>query len=363
MKNEIDFALSLCQFLEPDEEKIKSLIKAGLDYPYVLGQLLFNRVGGAAYYTLDKLSLLGKMNREFKNTLKTIYDTNVIKSESLKKSLNYLGEIFKDAGFPYALLKGSYLVNLYPIGLRTSNDIDILSNFDDSTKISKLLLENGFVQGNVRNGEIVKATRAEIISSQINRGETVPFVKEINLPYMRFLEIDVNFSLDFKPERNKSIVGKLLENAVPNIKTVGGTLFTLSPADFLIQLCVHLYKEASVYSWVEFGRDQGLYKYLDIYLFILTFPDTIASASLAEKIKAFEIEKECFYALNGARELFSSCDTLELNILLNAIKPQDTGFLNEIISPADNKIYRYDVGFKDWIFCGKRRELLYEVKN
>jgi len=361
MNSKIDFTLSLCQYLKPEEEIINDLIKDGLDYPYILGQLLFNRVGGAAYYTLDKLSLLGKTNREFKNTLKTVYDANIIKTESFKISLDYLSEIFKDVDFKYALLKGSYLVNLYPIGLRTSNDIDILLNFEDSTSVSMILTENGFIQGNVRNDELLRATRTEIISSQINRGETVPFVKEINLPHMRFLEIDVNFSLDFKPEQNKSIVGKLLENAVPDIKTAGGALYTLSTADFLIQLCVHLYKEASVYNWVEFGRDQGLYKYLDIYLFILMFPDTIVSASLAGKIKAFEIGKECFYALSGARELFPSCNTSELNTLLNAIRPQETEYLNEITSPADSKTYKYDVGFKDWVFSGKRKKLLHKV--
>lgn len=362
MRNEIDFTLSLCQYVKPNQDKINALINDGLDYPYILGQLLYNRVGGAAYYTLQNLSLLGKMNREFRNTLKTVYDTNVIKCESFKKALDYLGEVFKDADFSYALLKGSYLVNLYPLGLRTSNDIDILSKYEDSTRISELLMKNGFIQGNVRNGEIEKASRAEIISSQINRGETVPFVKEINLPYVRFLEIDINFSLDFKPEHDKNIVGILLDNAVPEIKTACGTMYTLAPEDFLIQLCVHLYKEATVYSWVNFGRDQGLYKYLDIYLFIITFSGTISSTSFIERIKKFGLEKECFYALHGAGELFDACNTAELNELLKTIQPDDNSFINEIINPIDKKRYRHDVSFKDWVFCGKRRELLYEVE-
>lgn len=127
-----------------------------------------------------------------------------------------------------------------------------MSKLNTSTRISKLLLENGFIQWNVINGEIVKATRAETISSQINRGKTVPFVKKIKLSYICFWKIEVDFLLNFKPKRNKSIVGKLLENAMSYIKTGGGS--------------VH---DVLFYSLVEFERDQGLYKYLDIYLFNL----------------------------------------------------------------------------------------------
>jgi len=363
LKNEIDFILELCKYIKPNETIINELINNGLDYPYILGQLLFNRVGGAAYYTLNKINLLGKMNREFRNTLKIIYETNRIKNESFKKALDYLSEIFTDTDIPYALLKGSYLVNIYPTGLRTSNDIDILINFKDSSGISGLLLNNGFVQGNIRNGELVKATRAEIISSQINRGEAVPFIKEINLPYMRFLEIDINFSLDFKPEQDKSIISEMLKKSTCVIKTENGDLYTLSKQDFLIQLCAHLYKEASVYSWVEFGRDQGLYKYLDIYLFISEFSEIIFTDLFEERIKNFGVEKECYYALKETKELFDTENNIALNAFLEKIKPNDISYLKEIYDPATRKKYKYEIPFKEWVFCGKRREYLNEVDS
>lgn len=363
MKNEKYFILELCKYIKPEDIKLNELINNGLDYPYILGQLLYNRVGGAAYYTLNKLSLLGKMNREFRNTLKTVYETNIIKSESFKKALDYVGCNFNNADFPYALLKGSYLVNLYPIGLRTSNDIDILSNNENSTRISNILLNNGFVQGNIRNGEFVKATRTEIISSQINRGEAVPFIKEINFSYMRFLEIDINFSLDFKPEQDKSIVAEMLKNVSPEIKTTKSDLYTLSKQDFLIQLCAHLYKEASVYNWVEFGRDQSLYKYLDIYLFISEFSDEIFTDSFVDKIHDFGVQKECLYALVGTKELFGLDNLTGLNKFLDKIKPNDVSYLKEIYDPINQKKYSFDMFFKDWVFCGKRREFLYEINS
>lgn len=363
MNNEIEFVLTTCRFIDCDENKIKRLMNESMDYPYVLGQLLFNRVGGAAYYTLNKLNLIGKTNREFRNSLKTVYETNITKSESFKTALDFLSGIFKDAGFEHAFLKGSYLVSLYPSGLRTSNDIDILINFEDSSKISELLLSNGFQQGNIRGGEFVKATRAEIVSSQINRGETVPFIKEINLPFMRFLEIDINFSLDFKPEQDKSLVSELLKNAKPEIKTKNGCLHTLSPADFLIQLCLHLYKEATVYSWVTFGRDQGLYKYLDIYLFLSTYMSDVLNPDLVAKIKSYGVEKECYYAMYGANKLFPAKDTTAIERILQSIRPQDISYLNKIIDPQNNKVFEFDMDFIEWVFCGKRGAMLHEAKT
>ena len=46
----------------------------------------------------------------------------------------------------------------------------------------------------------------------------------------------------------------------------GCGLYTLSLPDFILHLCAHLYKEATVMAWVEMGRDQSLYKYADLYL-------------------------------------------------------------------------------------------------
>lgn len=345
------FILNSCKYLQPDYDLLSDLANFNVDYIYILGQILYNRVGGVAYHVLEKSPLMNKLNREFKNTLKTIYETNIVKSESYKKSLGFLADILFSVNFPYALLKGSYLVSLYPMGLRTSNDIDILINFKDITAISNLLLKSGFIQGYLRNNTFAPATRAQIVSSQMNRGETVPFVKEVNYPYMKYLEVDLNFSLDFKPEKDSSIVEKFLDSASADIKTNNGELNTLSKDDFLIQLCSHLYKEATVYNWVEFGRDQGLYKYLDIYLILNTFENIINY----EKINELGLQKECYYALFGVNKLF------DMGISLDNINISDTGFLNEIIDVSNKKTYKHDMNFIDWVFYSKRKEMLYEI--
>lgn len=45
---------------------------------------------------------------------------------------------------------------------------------------------------------LLAASRREIIESRMMRGETVPYILEIGLPMMKYLEVDLNFSLDYK---------------------------------------------------------------------------------------------------------------------------------------------------------------------
>ena len=194
-KKEKELFKSLCSFKEHTFDK--KLLSAAT--PNVLGHLFFNRMQAAAYGTLKKHGLVGAVNREFANSLKAAYEQNIEKNRDFFACVRYLGEILSDCGDKYAMLKGAYLCRLYPEGYRTSNDIDLLVKPEDVTEIGKRLSAAGFKQGNIRNGEFKAATRREIIESKMTRGETVPYIKEVGLPAMRFLEVDINFSLDYKP--------------------------------------------------------------------------------------------------------------------------------------------------------------------
>lgn len=359
MRKENQTILELCKFLNPDKDKLETLMNGPLDYPYILGQLLYNRMGAVGYYTLKQCNLLGQVNREFRNTLKAMVEVGAEKTNSLIQSLAELKPVFQGTSFPYTLLKGAYLANLYPEGLRTSNDIDVLVCQKDITQLSDALKRNGFQQGNIRNGSFVPATRAEIVSSRMNRGETIPFVKKVDLPKMEYLELDINFSLDFKATGNMNVVDSFLKHAEPLIQN---TILTLSPVDFLIHLCVHLFKEATVINWVNMGRDLSLYKFCDIYLFVNQFMDENFCRKFIDAIVAYGLQKECYYALYHTKMLFH-IDSRFLNEILSAVQPCKISFMKQIIDPQNNKIYAYDSEITEWIFCSNRKENIYEITN
>ena len=357
MNNENKFILELCKLDQADEGKLIELMNEGLDYPYILGQLLYNRVGAMAYYALKQNELLHKVNREFRNTLKAIYEYNLNKTTSFVKSLRALSTVCSNFGFSYAFLKGAYLIDIYPKGLRTSNDIDILINPENITKLTSELKAVGFKQGNIRNETFTPASRTEIIFSRMNRGETVPFVKEVNLPSMKYLEIDVNFSLGFRPGVDENVVRDFLDRTQLLILN---SISTLNRTDFLMHLCAHLYKEATVMSWVEMGRDISLYKYCDIYLFIHNFMNEEFATEIIQRISDVGLNKECYYSLYNSRDLFE-IENKNLDKVLEDIRPANISFMTQVLEPQTDKIYYYDMSYRDWVFCSDRKGKLYET--
>lgn len=118
------------------------------------------------------------MANEIEQCLKSTLDYNVRKTKDYIDNVKYIGTIMSEASFNYALLKGAYLATkVYEIGNRTSNDIDIFLHSSDLTECQEILEKNGFIQGYFANGEIIPATRREILMARMNYGETVPFLK------------------------------------------------------------------------------------------------------------------------------------------------------------------------------------------
>lgn len=349
--------LELCKGKYANVDVLRELLCKKLDYPYILGQLFYNRIGAIAYTLLKDNNLLQGLNREFRNSLKIVYEYNFVKTDSYISSLKQVKNLCKTFQFPYAFLKGAYLVELYDKGLRTSNDIDILINPQNITELTNKLKEVGFEQGNIINEKFAPASRTEIISSRMNKGETVPFVKEVGLPGMKYLEIDVNFSLGFRPGMDEKVVSDFLARTQPLILNA---ISTLDKVDFLIHLCAHLYKEATVMNWVRMGRDISLYKYCDIYLFVKEFMTEEFEVSLIQRIIDLHLNKECFFALSYTKELFELNDEI-LNGVIKSIKPTDTLFMKQVLEPETGKVYSYDMNYREWVFCSDRKEKLYET--
>lgn len=353
-KQEKQLFKKICSF-KSDEFDI-TLLEAAT--PNVLGQLFFNRMQAIAYGTLKERGLLGKVNREFRNSLKGAYDQNLEKNRSFFECIQYLNEILADCECKYAMLKGAYLCRYYPEGYRTSNDIDLLVLPENVTKIGSALLSAGFKQGNIRNDVFEPASRKEIIESKMTRGETVPYIKEINLPGMKFLEVDINFSLDYKHGDTVLLERMLKRVHTRNIKGLHVT--TLDDGDFFVHLCTHLYKEATTLPWVEMKRDMTLYKYCDIYMLL-------ADATKEEIDKLFNratemgMEAICAFAVAHTAALFDFKNEYATEVADSIMKSQPE-FIHTIVSPSDKKRYVYvEKDILERFFVEDRKELLTEV--
>ena len=95
----------------------------------------------------------------------------------------------------------------------------------------------------------------------MNRGETAPYLLMTEDPLLPFVEVDVNFSLHNLPG-DKDVDGFL-----ENTKIINGVR-TLEQNKFFLHLLAHQYKEISLYDMWRRNKNQSLYKFLDIYLFL-----------------------------------------------------------------------------------------------
>ncbi|MBE7056357.1 MAG: hypothetical protein E7388_02815 [Ruminococcaceae bacterium] len=352
--------LELTRFLDYDTEYLRSLLSESLDMSWVLGQLCWHRVAGVAYYILNNSGLLNKTNRDFRFSLQSIYEASIQRNLLSKEILSDISKVLSNANFKYAFLKGSFLSsNVYPEGLRTSNDFDMLISPSSVTACEKLLKANEFIQGYYQPGEaIFPASRHQVVESRLTRGETVPFVKK-GLDKFDVIEIDLNFSLDSK-NGNESQVCEMLKHVTPFSPKSDTLLYTLCPMDFIIHLCMHLYKEASVYFWVEKKRDLSIYKFCDIYALLLKWGEISFFQKLADRIQHFGVEKECCYALSGTLECYPSLTSVKGFLeMLKKITPQDTTFMKEIVQPKTGDVYSYEQPFIDWLFLSDRFAHIY----
>ncbi|MBR5223354.1 MAG: nucleotidyltransferase family protein [Clostridia bacterium] len=347
---------SLCSF---KQEKFDETL---LDFatPAVLGKLFFNRMQSVAYGVLEKHGLLGKVNREFKNSLKAAYKQNLEKNKSFFNCIEQLEDALAGCNCRYAMLKGAYLCRLYPMGYRTSNDIDLLVHPKDVTEVGKALSAAGFKQGNVRNDEFEAATRKEIIESKMMRGETVPYIKEVNLPGIKFLEVDINFSLDYK-HGDANLIEEMLNNA--SLVEIGDfKVCTLRLDDFFIHLCSHLYKEATTLPWIEMKRDMTLYKYADIYM-LLNNADEYYVDFLFDRATKLGMEKMCAFAIIQTAQLFEF-ENLYATRIASKVLGYDYTFINKVISPKDKKELIFtEPNVLERFFADDRKKMLKEVNN
>ena len=328
--------------------------------PSVLGHIFFNRMQGIAYDTLKRNGLLSKVNREFRNSLGAAYDQNVQKNESCLKCVVMLSELLAPCDCKVAMLKGAYLCAHYPDGYRTSNDVDLLVLPKDVTTIGNLLFSAGFKQGNIRNGKFTPATRQEIIESKMMRGETVPYIKEVNLPFMKFFEVDINFSLDYK-NGNEDILADMLSNVcIKNEKEL--SIPTLDDADFFIHLCAHLYKEATTLPWIEMRRDMTLYKYCDIYILLSEMTEAQVQRVFARAAE-LGMKKICAYTVLETMGLFDMNNPFAYEIAQFAIE-DEPDFCLKVVSPKDKKMLMYQTNdVTERFFMESRANDLKEVSN
>lgn len=162
---------------------------------------------------------------------------------------------------------------------------------------------------------------------------------EINLPEMKYLEVDINFSLDYK-NSDINVLARIL-NRCCIVSENRLDIPTLAKEDFFIHLCAHLYKESTTLPWIEMKRDMSLYKYCDIYMLLSEMTET-EIVSVFERAKEIEMEKICAFAIISTFTLFNmdNSNSLALKLATNIVS-ENSDFMNIVTVPSEKKLMKY----------------------
>lgn len=361
-EKEKELILLAIDFLSPIDDRFVELVKTIKPGKRFMEFIKLNRIGGIIYTLLCENKIESELPTEIMDELYGIYKLNIQHNEDMRIMLRDIYSCLESCQFPYAFLKGSYLIPfLYKNGMRASNDIDILLSQKDIDILDACLVSNNFEQKVERNGELVAANRKEKLFVRMNYGELIPYFKEYNLPYIRNGCLDINISLDFQIKNNSDCVEEILKNTVDYTDTDGLRVHTLAPVTFFLHLCAHLYKEAKIYNWVEENRDTLLYKFCDIYLFLKKFSGEHFWIQLEKMQTLYGLEKACYYTLYTTQQLFNSLSIPPVNEFLKRNNPGDANFLNQVFWPIKNRLFQYDLSFIDWVFCENKLAYLKEI--
>lgn len=380
-KTDLQFVLNTLQDIKPG--------RSNLDWYAILGYLECNKIGVVFLNKVRNLKL------EIPNTvlrhLVNLERVQALRNQYMQKWIEAVSEELRFEKIPHAFLKGSVLSNvnfrvfnvdwlayglfpakwiekvmeshdlLYEEGERVFNDIDILVHPRDLGGVDKTLKNLGFKQGywDFKKNTLVPFSRAEILSRRMNRGETAPYFLKIENDNLGFVEVDVNFSLDALPAGNKETLESMLDNIHYYEGMIGKNLSSLSPEHFFLHLLMHQYKEATVYSMVLRQKENALYKYYDIYLFIKN--RLFEEAKFVQQTLAAGLSKEAFYVLHKTGQIFPS---LNLSPLLEKLRPANTGYLNEVTDQENGfALYKMELPFPDALCNFNNEKYLRKVEK
>ena len=177
---------------------------------------------------------------------------------------------------------------------------------------------------------------------------------------MKFFEVDINFSLDYKNGTGDTLSDMLSNVCIKNEKEL--SIPTLDNADFFIHLCAHLYKEATTLPWIEMHRDMTLYKYCDIYMLLSEMTDAELQRIFARAAE-LSMEKVCAYTVLETMGLFDMDNSFAYGIAHVALE-DDPDFCLRVVSPKDKKVLKYQTSdVTERFFMEARANDLKEVEE
>jgi len=214
-------------------------------------------------------------------------------------------KIFLELGeTAYAVIKGAVLSHMAygGVSIRNSSDIDILISKADAQLVSKILLENGFVQGRVTDDKIIPFTRQEILYHLALTHQTAPFIKKTSSVFCPFVNVDINTDI-FWGESNIKADMRVLLSRTTDFDIFGIPIKKLSPVMEFISLCMHHYKDMnSIYLLSRESLRLSLF--CDLYFYLINNSHSLDIPLLQQTCNKLKVTEYVYYCVHYTNLVF-----------------------------------------------------------
>ncbi|WP_433651518.1 nucleotidyltransferase domain-containing protein [Micromonospora zamorensis] len=319
-----------------------------MDWPYFLDQALCQQVICMVGRNLVRQLPSDKAILPHMWVYSAAYEANARRNRSLFTEFGRILQKLNRRGVRYAVRKGPSLCALVydDPALRRMSDLDVLIDRESLNDTGEILAELGYAQGVLSPGgdRVIPHERRTQMFWSVHLNNALPFLKPTSDPEVRRFEVDLCFDLFQKRSVGSVAVGAVLDRARP-VVLCGEASFALSPLDQLLDLCLHLYKEATSFLSIAQGRDLNLARFLDVR-------ETIRVTSrgdldrLPQYARELGADRELYFALYHASLLYPDAIPDEL---VKQLEPQDCSYLDEY-GELEGRTGRWRKGFLDRLF-------------
>ena len=207
-------------------------------------------------------------------------------------------------GIRFVVTKGmTFESTLYGgLGTRHMNDIDFMIAPKDREAVLRAMEELGFHTF----FDWAKDARREEISSRLNRDHLPKLAREVHQPGTRMINVDIANSLTWTKSPFEVPVEEALEErieqAVPGMAGVSIPCFR--PEYQFLFTVLHLFREAWLQKFVDFGTDVGLMKFGDVIRLIDQNREGLTDGQLVKIMETHNVIHPVAWVLRNLDETF-----------------------------------------------------------
>ena len=190
------------------------------------------------------------------------------------------------------------------LGTRNMNDIDFMIAPRDRDRVMSMMQALGFRPF----FDWAKDPRREEISSRLNRDHLPKLAREIDQPGTRKINIDIANSLTWTKSPFDVPVEEALADAVeqPVAGMLGVSLPCFRPTYQFLFTVLHLFREAWLQKFVDFGTDVGLMKFGDVIRLIDQNHDELTNGDLLQITETHNVIHPIAWVLRHLDETFQT---------------------------------------------------------